>query len=237
MSGRVGGITAMVAAALLAVGAAASLCRAADAGDPDDEVLVFSRTTGYRHASIPAGIEAIRRLGSENHFTVTATEDAEDFTLANLSRYRAVIWLNTTGDVLDPAQQAAFESYVRAGGGYVGVHAAADTEYRWPWYGGLVGAWFKNHTAIQKATVEVTDRAHAATAHLGRRWERTDEWYNFRTNPRAGAHVLATLDESSYDGGDMGADHPIAWGAVYDGGRACYTAGGRTAAAYREPAF
>jgi len=147
------------------------------------------------------------------------------------------VWLNTTGDVLDEAQQAAFESYVRSGGGYVGVHAAADTEYDWPWYVGLVGASFRSHAAIQEGTVQVVDRAHAATAHLPRRWSRTDEWYDFRTNPRADVHVVATLDEASYAGGGMGTDHPIAWCGEYDGGRAFYTALGHTEKSYRERAF
>ncbi|GAA2899512.1 hypothetical protein GCM10010517_65050 [Streptosporangium fragile] len=197
------------------------------------DVLVFSRTAGFRHDSIPAGIQAIKDLG----FTVTATEDPGAFTAANLARYKAVVFLSTTGDVLDAAQQAAFESYIKAGGGYVGVHAAADTEYDWPWYGGLVGAWFASHPAIQQATVKVADRAHPATAHLGRTWSRTDEWYDYRSNARTGAHVLATLDESSYSGGRMGADHPIAWCKPYDGGRSFYTGGGHTAASFAEPEF
>ncbi|MER5651142.1 ThuA domain-containing protein [Streptosporangium sp. NPDC002524] len=197
------------------------------------DVLVFSRTAGFRHDSIPAGIQAIRDLG----FTVAATEDPAAFTAANLARYKAVVFLNTTGDVLDAGQQAAFESYVRAGGGYAGVHAASDTEYDWPWYGNLVGAWFASHPAVQPATVRVQDRAHPSTAHLGPTWSRTDEWYDFRTNARANARVLATLDESTYTGGGMGADHPIAWCKAYDGGRSFYTGGGHTAAAFAEPAF
>ncbi|MER6511783.1 ThuA domain-containing protein [Nonomuraea sp. NPDC001636] len=201
------------------------------AGGP--AVLVFSRTAGFRHDSIAAGVQAIRDLG----FGVTATEDPAAFTTANLAAYKAVVFLNTTGDVLDAAQQAAFESYVKAGGGYAGVHAAADTEYDWPWYGGLVGAWFAAHPAVQKATVKVEDRAHPATAHLDATWPRTDEWYDYRTNARTGAHVLATLDESTYSGGTMGADHPIAWCKPYDGGRSFYTGGGHTAESFAEPAF
>ena len=156
----------------------------------------------------PAGIQAIRDLGAANNFTVTATEDATAFTTANLAQYEAVVFLNTTGDVLNATQQTAFESYIRGGGGYVGVHAAADTEYDWPFYGNLVGAYFASHPAIQQANVKVENRAHAATAHLPQTWTRTDEWYNYQTNPRSTARVLATLDESSYSGGGMGADHP-----------------------------
>ncbi|MGI5488420.1 ThuA domain-containing protein [Microtetraspora malaysiensis] len=197
------------------------------------DVLVFSRTAGFRHDSIPAGIQAIKDLG----FTVTATEDPGAFTTANLAKYKAVVFLSTTGDVLNDAQQTAFEAYVKGGGGYVGVHAAADTEYDWPWYGGLVGAWFASHPAVQQATVKVEDRAHPATAHLGPSWSRTDEWYDYKSNARTTAHVLATLDESTYSGGKMGADHPIAWCKPYDGGRSFYTGGGHTAASFAEPAF
>ncbi|HET6532672.1 MAG TPA: ThuA domain-containing protein [Actinoplanes sp.] len=206
------------------------------ADDPYD-VLVFSKTAGFRHDSIPAGVQAVRDLGAANGFTVTATEDAAAFTTANLAGYEAVVFLSTTGDVLSASQQTAFESYVRGGGGYVGVHAAADTEYDWPFYGNLVGAYFASHPAIQPATVVVEDRAHAATAHLPQRWNRTDEWYNYRTNVRSTAHVLATLDETTYSGGGMGADHPIAWCRPFEGGRSFYTGGGHTSESYADPAF
>lgn len=201
-------------------------------------ILVFSRTAGFRHDSIPAGVQAIRELGAAHGFGVDTTEDPTVFTPGRLRRYRAVVFLNTTGDVLDERQQRAFENYIRGGGGFVGVHAAADTEYDWPFYGGLVGAWFRSHPAIQQATIKVEDRAHPATAHLPTTWTRTDEWYNFRTNPRAEVHVLASLDESSYDPGEgaMG-DHPIAWCHHYQGGRAFYTALGHTTESYAEPAF
>jgi type 1 glutamine amidotransferase len=209
---------------------------AAVADDPYD-VLVFSRTAGFRHDSIAVGTQTIRDLGTANGFSVTATEDPAAFSTANLANYEAVVFLNTTGDVLNPTQQTAFESYIRGGGGYVGVHAAADTEYDWPFYGDLVGAYFASHPAIQAADVVVEDRAHAATAHLPRRWNRTDEWYNYRTNARSTAHVLATLDESTYSGGGMGADHPHAWCKSYAGGRSFYTGGGHTQQSYAEPAF
>jgi type 1 glutamine amidotransferase len=201
------------------------------------KVLVFSKTAGFRHSSISNGIVAIRRLGTNNNFEVAATENAADFTDANLARFAAVIFLSTTGDVLDATQQSAFERYIRAGGGYVGVHAASDTEYAWPWYGGLVGAWFSSHPAIQKALVLVEDFADPSTRFLPEAWTRTDEWYNFRTNPRSSVHVLARLDETTYTGGTMGADHPIAWRHEYDGGRAWYTAGGHTAESFSEPLF
>ncbi|MGW4290709.1 ThuA domain-containing protein [Streptomyces sp. NPDC004673] len=200
-------------------------------------VLVFSKTTGFRHDSIPDGVAAVQQLGATDGLTVDATEDATAFTARNLRRYDAVVFLSTTGDVLNATQQRAFEGYIRQGGGYVGVHAAADTEYDWPFYGGLAGAWFDSHPAIQPATVVVEDHAHPATAQLPGRWERTDEWYNYRSNPRERAHVLASLDESSYSGGTMNGDHPIAWCQTYQGGRAFYTGGGHTRESYADPAF
>jgi type 1 glutamine amidotransferase len=219
-------------ASMMLVLVAVPLPTPARAADEPYRVLVFSKTAGYRHGSIPAGIDAIRELGAANNFSVTATEDPAAFTRRNLAGYAAVVFLNTTGDVLDARRQVAFESYIRSGGGFVGIHAAADTEYDWPFYGELVGAYFASHPAIQRATVKVEDRAHAATAHLGPTWVRTDEWYNYRSNPRSTAHVLATLDESTYSGGRMGADHPIAWCKEYGDGRAFYTGGGHTVEAY-----
>jgi cytochrome c len=203
------------------------------------KALVFSKTAGFRHASIPAGIAAIEALGTEHHFDVDTTEDSTLFTDENLAQYDVVIWLSTTGDVLNNAQQDAFERYIQAGGGYVGIHSASDTEYGWPWYGELVGAYFANHPANQTATIKVEDPAHASTAHLGPLWERFDEWYNFQTNPRGSVHVLASLDETSYNpgGGAMGAEHPIAWCHDYDGGRAWYTALGHTNESFVEAEF
>ncbi|WP_328726657.1 ThuA domain-containing protein [Streptomyces sp. NBC_00259] len=200
-------------------------------------VLVFSRTAGFRHDSIPAGVAALKELGAGSNITVDATEEPAQFTTSNLARYDAVVFLSTTGDVLNAEQQKAFENYVATGGGYMGVHAAADTEYDWPFYGGLVGAYFHSHPQIQKATVRVEDHDHPATSHLDAAWERTDEWYNYRSNPRGQARVLATLDETTYQGGTMKGDHPIAWCQTYQGGRAFYTGGGHTKESYAEPAF
>jgi uncharacterized protein len=203
---------------------------------PLTKVLVFSKTAGFRHSSIPNGIAAIQLLGQQNGFSVTATEDAAQFTTANLAQYQAVVWLSTTGDVLNDAQQAAFQSYIGSGGGYVGVHAAADTEYDWPWYGGLVGAYFLSHPAIQQATFRVEDTTNVATAHLPQNWVRSDELYNYRTNPRANVRVLMNLDESTYTGGTMG-DHPITWCQNYGGGRAFYTGLGHTEESYTDANF
>jgi type 1 glutamine amidotransferase len=202
-------------------------------------VLVFTKTAGFRHASIPVATSALRDLGARNGFAVEATEDGDAFSDAGLARFDAVVFLMTTGDVLDDGEQAAFERYIRQGGGFAGVHSASDTEYDWPWYGRLVGAYFRSHPEIQRAAITVADGRHPSTVELPRRWVRRDEWYGFRRNPRGAVHVLATLDESSYAPGDgaMGGDHPIAWSHVFDGGRAWYTAAGHTDESYAEPLF
>ncbi|MEV0118930.1 ThuA domain-containing protein [Streptomyces sp. NPDC050844] len=231
-------VTATAAAALL-IGCVSGPA----ASDPEpskeagEKVLVFSKTAGFRHDSIPDGIATVKELGAANGFTVDATEDAGAFTAANLAQYDAVIWLSTTGDVLNAEQQTAFEGYIKKGGGYVGVHAAADTEYDWPFYGGLAGAYFQSHPAIQPAKVQVEDHAHPSTEHLPGIWDRTDEWYNYRSNPRDRARVLASLDESSYTGGTMSGDHPIAWCQDYQGGRSFYTGGGHTKESFADPAY
>ncbi|MGW3346230.1 ThuA domain-containing protein [Nonomuraea rubra] len=225
-----------LSAAVVAITATVTMIHAAPARAAAFKVLVFSKTAGFRHDAIPAGIQAIRDLGTANDFAVDATEDSAALTTANLAQYKAVVFLNTTGDVLNDTQQTAFQTYVDGGGGYVGVHSAADTEYNWPYYGQLMGAWFSNHPAIQQATVRNEDRAHAATAHLGATWSRTDEWYNYRTNPRQNVRVLQSLDEGSYSGGGMG-DHPITWCRPQSAGRAFYTGLGHTQASYADPNF
>ncbi|MHC4416891.1 MAG: ThuA domain-containing protein [Planctomycetota bacterium] len=200
-------------------------------------VLVFSKTAGFRHDSIPEGVTAISKLGTKHGFEARTTEDAAIFTDAGLAPFAAIVFLSTTGDILDDEQQAAFERYIRGGGGFVGVHAATDTEYDWPWYGRLVGAYFKGHPAVQDAVILVTDRAHPSTRFLPKRWTRRDEWYDFRESPRRRVRVLAALDERTYEGGGMGDDHPFAWCHEFDGGRAWYTGGGHTRESFREPFF
>ncbi len=204
---------------------------------PTFAILVFSKTEGFRHDSIPVGIAAIRQQGSTRGFSVEATEDGAAFTDDSLARFKAVVFLSTTGDVLNAAQQAVFERFIRRGGGFVGVHSATDTEYDWPFYGALVGAYFAGHPDIQNGTIQIEDAGHPSTASLPRTWTRRDEWYNFQRNPRGAVTVLATLDERSYSGGTMAPDHPIMWSQTYEGGRAWYTAGGHTAESFSEPLF
>jgi cytochrome c len=210
---------------------------AGGAAAQDYRVLVFTKTAGYRHDSIPAAIGAVQNMGVSSCFAIEATEDSSQFSAANLSRFRVVVFLLTTGDVLNPAEQDAFEAWFRAGGGWVGVHSASDTERTWPFYGQLLGgAYFVNHPEIQSASIHIEDPNHLSTVGIPAVWVRTDEWYNFSSNPRPIVQVLARLDESTYNGGTMG-DHPIAWCHVFQGGRAWYTAGGHTIESYSEPHF
>jgi type 1 glutamine amidotransferase len=225
--------------ALIALAAGAA-CAAEPDPPPRFRVLVFSRTLEFRHASISDGIAAIESLGAEHDFAVDASEDPTVFSAANLARYRVVVFLNTTGDVLDPAQQEALTCRLKAGGGWVGVHSAADTEHGWPEYGEILGggAWFAIHPPIQTATLAVEDAADPSTAHLPASFPFTDEWYNFAADPRPVVHVLLTIDESSYAPGPgaMG-DHPIAWRHAYGDGRAWYTNLGHRSETYADPLF
>ncbi|MGB7394890.1 MAG: ThuA domain-containing protein [Pricia sp.] len=201
-----------------------------------DKILVFTKTVEFRHTSIPKGVATLIALGAANDFEVEQTENATDFTLENLQQYQAVVFLSTTGDVLNKAQQDDFESYIRSGGGFMGIHAATDTEYNWAWYGQLVGAYFNGHPSIQEANVDVTDAGHPSTSALPDPWTRTDEWYNFKDiNPNI--NVLLNLDESTYNGGTNGTDHPIAWFHEFEGGRSFYTGGGHSDSSFDEPYF
>ena len=216
-------------------------------------VLVFSKTAGFRHGSIPDGIEFFREFAWQYGAVLHATEDAADFNSANLENYDAVVFLNTTGDVLNDEQQAAFEAWYRDGGAFVGIHSAADTEDGWDWYGRLVGARFTSHPQIQPARMIIArpledGRDHPAVSHLGGyphfdTWTRTDEWYDFRAQPVDSTTTLLRLDGATYAGGRVGDDasmrrtHPICWSHEFDGGRAIYTGGGHTKASYAEPDF
>ncbi|HEY3499539.1 MAG TPA: ThuA domain-containing protein [Polyangiaceae bacterium] len=207
-------------------------------GEPPS-LLVFSRTTGFRHGSIGVGIQALQGLADERAWSLVATEDPSVFSDSGLADFDVVVFLSTTGDVLDAEQQASFERFMRAGHGFVGIHSASDTEYDWPFYGALVGAYFRAHPAVQSAEIVVEDSMHPASAALPERWTRTDEWYAFQANPRANVAVLLSLDEASYSPADagMGGDHPIAWYHEYEGARAFYTALGHTDESYAEPLF
>lgn len=205
----------------------------------DLNVLVFSKTEGFRHTSIGAGKKAIAELGKKHGFAVDTTEDASIMQERNLKKYDVVIFLNTTGDILDNAQQLEFERFIQAGGGFVGIHAAADTEYEWPWYGKLVGAYFNGHPNnpnVREADLHRINKEHISTKHLPDTWHRNDEWYNYK-NLNPDVNILLNLDETSYEGGTNGENHPIAWYHEYDGGRAWFTGSGHTDETFSEDAF
>jgi uncharacterized repeat protein (TIGR03806 family) len=199
---------------------------------------VFSETAGFRHESISDGQTMLSSIANENGWEIDFTEDSSQFNATNLRQYSVVVWLNTTGDVLNTDEQSAFENYVESGGGYLGVHAASDTEYSWTWYGDLVGAYFDSHPQVQQATVNIEDATHQSTIAPGAAWQHTDEWYNFQTNPRTNVNVLMSLDEATYSpgAGAMG-DHPIAWYSDIGEGRSFYTGLGHTSESYQNQNF
>jgi len=203
----------------------------------ESQVLIFNKTEGYHHESIPTGTATIKKLGDLNNFKVTETDDAGQFTENSLKKYQLVIFLSTTGNVLNEAQQKSFEDYINKGGNFFGIHAATDTEFDWKWYGDLVGAYFLSHPKIQEANVIVEQPLHPMVAHLPKIWTRTDEWYNLKDiSPKI--NVLLSLDETSYEGGENGEIHPIAWYRDLEGGgKSIYTGGGHTEDSYSEPAF
>lgn len=204
-------------------------------GEP--RVLVFTKTEGFRHASIPEGVKAIQQLGDKEGFKVDTTSISSKFTEDTLKQYSAIIFINTTGDILDTRQQVEFERYIQAGGGYMGIHGSTDSEFNWPWYGKLMGAYFKNHPAIQEAKLNVhADKNFPITASLPNPWIRTDEWYNFTTLSED-VNVLISIDEESYKGGENGKNHPMVWYHEYDGGRAFYSALGHTPESYEDSDF
>jgi type 1 glutamine amidotransferase len=204
-------------------------------------VLVFSKTLGYRHDSIADGIAAIRDLGAAHQFAVEASEDSGAITATNLARFQLVVFLSVTGDVLNPEQEQAFHDYLVGGGGFAAVHGAVfgpqACEDKWEWYGGVFACAFFKHSQVLPATVLIEDAAHPANAGLPALWKHTDEWYNFTGTPRGKARVLATVDESTYAGGTMGADHPIAWCRQIGKGRMWYSAMGHTPQCFAEPLF
>ena len=212
-------------------------CLAIAQSAPLATILVFSKTAAFRHDSIPAGVQALKEIGYSANIQVHATENAADFNPQALKQYQAVIFLNTTGDVLSPDQQSAFEKFIQRGGGYVGIHAAADTEYEWPWYGKLVGAYFLSHPAIQDARVNVINQNHPSTRHLPKVWERRDEWYDYKSLPPADREILMRLNTASYKDHKMGENHPTAWCGTFDGGRTFYTGGGHTQEAFADTNF
>lgn len=205
-----------------------------------DQVLVFTKTSGFRHQSIETGVTLLEKLALQNDFKVTHTEDSLDFNSENLKNYKMVLFLSTTNDVLGPSGQKALQDFMHNGGSFMGIHAATDTEFNWPWYGRMIGAYFMGHPNnpnVRKAEMQVIDSDHASTKMLPTTtWQRIDEWYNFR-NISDDIQVLLNLDESTYEGGTNGTHHPIAWYHEFEGARVFYTGGGHTKESFSEPLF
>ena len=210
------------------------------------KVLLFTKTNGWHHESIHEGVEAIRKLGERNFFTVEWQEMPTVFNDKKLSEFQVIIFLNTTGDILNNDQQTAFTKFIQSGKGFVGIHSASDTEYEWPWYTQLVGRMFHIHPAIQTAVLKVVDNKFPGLERMPASWYWTDEWYEFSEEKVKGLNYILAVDEKTYDpnvkwgekvGKGMGDMHPIAWYHEFDGGRSFYTALGHMPAIYSDPIF
>ncbi|MEE9354397.1 MAG: ThuA domain-containing protein [Methylococcaceae bacterium] len=205
------------------------------------DILIFSKTSAFRHSdAINAGNNMFSNVAASNGWNVNFTENSAVFTNENLSQYDAIVWNNVSGDVLNSSEEEAFKSFIKDGGGYLGIHNAADAETNWPWYVDLLGgATFLNHGAgndqIQPVSINLEGVSDPITTHFQSSFTRTDEWYNFTSNPRSVVDVLLSIDETTLAGPNMGGDHPITWKHEYDGGRAFYTGLGHTESSFKEP--
>jgi uncharacterized protein len=211
-------------------------------------ILLFSKTNGFRDdAAIKSSNDALAAIGRRRGWSVVSTENGAAFNSSFLRRFKATVWNNTSGDVLNADQKAAFRAYIENGGGFVGIHGAGgDPHYEWRWYvDTLIGAQFKGHSMnpqFQSAMIRIEQRNDPATRGLPENWSRIDEWYSFERSPRSsGVQVLATLDERTYRPKmfwkeiAMGQDHPIIWKHCVGRGRAFYSALGHAADTYHEP--
>jgi type 1 glutamine amidotransferase len=202
-------------------------------------IFVFSKTGAFRHKSIPAGVEFFNSLKKETNWKIDFSENGNDFTTENLKKYNVLVFLNTSGDIFDEYQKKAFQKYIANGKGFVGIHAASDTEKEWPWLAEMIGATFKDHPKVQNATVHFDKSTeHPAINHLNKKEVFKDEWYNFLKPVAKHVNILATVDESSYEGNQMNTNnHPITWFHHFDGGRIFYTGLGHTEESYADVRF
>lgn len=206
-------------------------------------ILVFSHTSGYRHESIDVALPALRRLIEEEGGVVTLSEDPAVLDPGQLAGFDAIIFLSSTTDPLRPESEwltgprrNSLQAFVRRGGGIVGIHAASDSHYHWPWYGEMLGGRFDRHPpGTVRGRLSVADADHPATARLSRTISHTDEYYAIR-DFRPGSRLLLTLDPASI-GEPAGAPWPMSWTREFEGGRIFYTALGHTAETYSEPFF
>jgi type 1 glutamine amidotransferase len=210
------------------------------------KVLLFTKTEGFHHESIHEGVTGIRQLASRNNFTVDWQENASIFNDKALANYAAIIFLNTTGNILTDEQQAAFEKFIKSGKGFVGIHSAADTEYDWVWYTKMIGMMFKIHPQQQTAYLKVEDGNFPGMERFPKKLLWTDEWYEYGAPTSTDLHYLVSVDEKTYDpkadwgekkGTGMGSFHPISWYHNYDGGRAFYTGLGHIGLCYSDQTF
>ncbi|MFJ5518743.1 ThuA domain-containing protein [Streptomyces griseoluteus] len=215
-------------------------------GGKDVKVLVFHASATEESPTVDAGIEAVESIGltgpGNQRFKTVATDDASVFTNEKrLGTFNAVVFLTGGGDVLDPEQEAGLEAYLKAGGGFLGIHDAARTEPYSDWFTGLIGARpaSASPAAVQRATVEIPDRSHPATKGLPLEWKRPDKWFNWSSNPTGKVHTVAKVRESSYQPGTgaNGVDHPVSWCRDYSGGRSFYTGMGGTVESFAETDF
>ena len=197
-------------------------------------VLVITETKGWVHDSIESGLKLIQNIGSKNNFNVYHSDNSSVITYKNLKSFKTIIFLNTTEEILTDVEQKVMESFIKSGKGFVGVHAAADTEYNWQWYGKLVGAYYRNHPEVMNGKILTIN--HKISNHLDSEWEIEDEWYNF-DYVNYDINILLNLDEESYIGGEHPDYHPITWYHEYDGGRSFYTGLGHTKEVYGDERF
>ncbi|WP_258848499.1 ThuA domain-containing protein [Polaribacter sp. WD7] len=201
-------------------------------------VLVYSKTSGFRHRSIPTGKQAFKTWATQENWNIQFSEEPSDITTEKLNNIDVIVFLNTTHDVLDEASRKAFKKYIQNGGGFVGLHAATDTEFHWPWYYQMIGAYFKNHPKVQSARLNVHKGCnHPSIAHFENTFTVKDEWYNFTKDVLPRVNVLLTLDDTSYEGKKKDKSHPISWYHYYEGGRVFYTGMGHTNEIYANPDF
>ncbi|WP_373057570.1 ThuA domain-containing protein [Zunongwangia sp. H14] len=220
-------------------------------------VLLITETDGWHHESIEDGIDAVEDLAARHNFGLERQQEAQKITAERLNAFDAVIFLNTTADIFDEQEQEAFENFIEAGNGYVGVHAASDTEYDWEWYTKLVGRMFHIHPVQQTARLDILEHNFPGLEHFPEKLLWTDEWYEFGEEKTSGLNYLVAVDENSYDpevtwknrdkaengqmqdrvGKGMGDFHPISWYHEYDGGRAFYTALGHIPEIYKNQWF
>ena len=204
--------------------------------DRTPHILVFNKTEGYFHESTDAGVKALRQLCRDNNIKMDVTDNGEKFVEANLLRYAAVVFLNTAGDVLDQQQEKALEQYIHAGGGFVGIHTAIDTEHNWDWYGKLIGAKFASQTEVEKAVLKIEDRLHLATQFIHDSLIRSDEWFTLK-DISPDIHIILSIEENSYSNGIIRNFHPVSWYQEFEGGRVFVTAMGHTNESYQEEYF